>query len=179
MKKCSRCRIIKEKDEFGVDLSRWDRLQPSCRPCRSIVGSKRITIACVCGDLISVRASALRGRRHRGHSTSTAMCPSCIAKMKSEMSSKYVGDKNPNWKGGATSEANRFYNSLEWKALRRQAFERDNWTCRDCPQRGGRLEANHIKPRSRFPDLKLVLDNIETLCKKCHDKKKWMVYAPM
>lgn len=108
--------------------------------------------------------------------TYVGCCSSCKKQKRSERSKKQVGSKNPNWKSGATSEADKFYNSKEWKELRKQAFERDHYTCVDCTRVGRELEANHIKPRSKFPELKLVLSNIETLCKKCHDKKKWLVY---
>ena len=67
-------------------------------------------------------------------------------------------------------EIQKFYNSEEWKKLRTEVFTRDNFTCQDCNKYGGYLEANHIKARSRHPDLKLVASNIETLCKPCHKK---------
>lgn len=76
-----------------------------------------------------------------------------------------------------TPATKRFYSSVAWKKLRIEVFERDNYTCKDCSIQGGYLEANHIKPRSKYPDLKLEASNVETLCKKCHDKKKWLVYA--
>lgn len=80
------------------------------------------------------------------------------------------GANSPNWKGGTTPDRDKFYNSKEWKKIRIQAFERDNYTCQTCDRRGGDLEANHIKPRSTFPELKLSIDNIETLCVLCHKK---------
>ena len=75
-----------------------------------------------------------------------------------------------------TTNTKRFYSSTAWKELRIKAFERDAYTCVDCSQKGGYLEVNHIKPRSLHPEHKLELTNLETLCKPCHDKKKWMVY---
>ncbi len=55
----------------------------------------------------------------------------------------------------------------EW---RRQVFERDNWTCQFCGQRGGRLEADHIQPKCQRPDLVYVVDNGRTLCRSCHQQ---------
>ena len=78
------------------------------------------------------------------------------------------GDKNFNWKGGKTNERLRIYNSLEYKIWRRTIFKRDNFTCIFCKQRGGRLEADHIKPFSLYPKLRFDIENGRTLCKECH-----------
>jgi len=43
-----------------------------------------------------------------------------------------------------------------------------NITCKNCGERGGRLNADHIKPFSLFPDLRLKLSNGRTLCVDCH-----------
>jgi 5-methylcytosine-specific restriction endonuclease McrA len=53
----------------------------------------------------------------------------------------------------------------EW---RRKVFERDDYTCRMCGSRGGRLNADHIKPVRLFPELVIDLENGRTLCVKCH-----------
>ena len=55
----------------------------------------------------------------------------------------------------------------EWRTL---VFQRDAYTCQSCGQRGGRLEAHHIKPYKAYPELRHVLDNGQTLCKVCHSK---------
>jgi len=51
---------------------------------------------------------------------------------------------------------------------RKAIFERDGYACVFCQQGGGRLEADHIKPYSYFPDLRYVLSNGRTLCRPCH-----------
>jgi len=53
----------------------------------------------------------------------------------------------------------------EWRT---KVFRRDGWTCQDCGARGVRLQADHIKPWSTHPDLRLDLDNGRTLCEPCH-----------
>ena len=49
-------------------------------------------------------------------------------------------------------------------------FERDDYTCRHCGQRGGRLQAHHIQPYKKHPELRHDLDNGLTLCIECHKK---------
>ncbi len=79
-----------------------------------------------------------------------------------------IGDKNPNWKGGVTSENDRIRKSIEYSTWRTKVFERDNYTCQFCRQRGGKLNADHIKPFSLFPGLRFKVDNGRTLCIQCH-----------
>jgi len=66
--------------------------------------------------------------------------------------------------------------SNEYKEWRESVFIRDNWTCQECGKRSKkdcyiRIEAHHKKPFALFPELRFVIDNGITLCKKCHDKK--------
>jgi 5-methylcytosine-specific restriction endonuclease McrA len=50
-------------------------------------------------------------------------------------------------------------------------FERDNYKCIWCgDSRGGNLEADHIKPWSKYPEFRYKVSNGRTLCKKCHKK---------
>lgn len=79
-----------------------------------------------------------------------------------------TGYKNPAWKGGVTSLNQTIRGSTEYALWRGKVFERDLFTCVFCGQKGGRLEADHIKPFSLFPDLRLELSNGRTLCKECH-----------
>jgi hypothetical protein len=82
--------------------------------------------------------------------------------------SSQKGNKNWNWKGGITPINKRIRNSSEYKNWRKSVFERDNYTCRQCGKRGGKLNADHIKPFSLFHDLRFELSNGRTLCVDCH-----------
>ena len=73
-----------------------------------------------------------------------------------------------NWKGGITPVNKAIRSSLEYKNWRKSVIERDEYTCQQCGQIGGELQADHIKPFSMFPDMRLDLDNGRTLCKPCH-----------
>ena len=51
---------------------------------------------------------------------------------------------------------------------RKAVFERDDYICQVCKVRGGDLNADHIKPFAKHPDLRFELDNGRTLCRACH-----------
>lgn len=74
------------------------------------------------------------------------------------------------WKGGITSENRRIRVSSRYKLWRTAVYERDNYTCQDCGVRGGKLNADHIKPFAGFPELRFELSNGRTLCVPCHIK---------
>lgn len=57
-----------------------------------------------------------------------------------------------------------------WKSTRSRIFQRDNYTCRYCGQRGGLLEIDHYIPLSRGGDNQD--DNLVTACRKCNRSKK-------
>lgn len=82
-----------------------------------------------------------------------------------------LGDKNHNWKGGVTKINEQIRKSVEYKQWRASVYERDNYTCQICgDNKGGNLQADHIKPFAYFPEIRFNLDNGRTLCKNCHSK---------
>lgn len=58
--------------------------------------------------------------------------------------------------------------SPEYNEWRRKVFERDDYTCQICGQRGGKLNAHHIKRFADFPEKRCELSNGITLCERCH-----------
>lgn len=80
------------------------------------------------------------------------------------------GERSHWWEGGKTSERGKIYNSYKYRNWRRCVFERDSYTCQECGQHGGALQADHIKPFALFPELRFELSNGRTLCKTCHRK---------
>ena len=79
------------------------------------------------------------------------------------------GEKSRFWKGGVTSINHKIRGSLEYRLWREVIFKRDNYTCIWCgDDKGGNLEADHIKPFAFYPELRFAIDNGRTLCKSCH-----------
>ena len=56
----------------------------------------------------------------------------------------------------------------EYKLWREAVYQRDNFTCQACGQKGGELNAHHIKAYALYPDLRTSIENGVTLCKDCH-----------
>lgn len=52
-----------------------------------------------------------------------------------------------------------------WPALRRAVFHRDDYACVKCGGRA-RIECDHVKPRMDGGGDEL--ENLQTLCRKCH-----------
>lgn len=78
--------------------------------------------------------------------------------------------KCPFWKGGLTKQNQIIRESAEYGIWRRAVYERDGYTCVECKIRGGKLNADHIKPFALFPEFRFELSNGRTLCVPCHRK---------
>lgn len=64
-----------------------------------------------------------------------------------------------------------FYNTPEWKTARYTAFRKHGNACQCCgasAKDGVHLHVDHIKPRSKFPELELNIDNLQILCEDCN-----------
>lgn len=69
----------------------------------------------------------------------------------------------------------KWYNTTRWKALRIQTFIKDHFTCRICSVLEGntsKLICDHIEPHKGDERLFWDEENLQTLCKPCHDRVK-------
>jgi len=83
----------------------------------------------------------------------------------------HLKEKNKNWKGGvACLNKKKWRQTFEWRIWKDACFKRDDYTCRWCGKRGGRLVVHHIKRWSEFTKLRTEMMNGITLCKSCHRK---------
>lgn len=67
-----------------------------------------------------------------------------------------------------------FYDSKEWLEGRYRILKINNGRCQccgQCPSTGNPLHVDHIRPRSKFPELELTLTNLQVLCRKCNEGK--------
>lgn len=81
-----------------------------------------------------------------------------------------AGPNNNKWKGGITPINEKIRKSIEYKLWRESVFNRDNYTCIWCLKKGGKINADHIKPFAFYPELRFAIDNGRTLCEECHRK---------
>jgi len=103
-------------------------------------------------------------------------------KMMSEKHKWQRGKNNPAYIDGRHPLVMRVRHSSKYEEWIKKVFERDNYTCQKCGERGRRLEAHHIKPFSRIWTENKIrtfeqamdceelwnIDNGQTLCVKCH-----------
>lgn len=64
-----------------------------------------------------------------------------------------------------------FYVSREWRDVRYKALVKHGAVCQCCGSSradGKKLHVDHIKPRSKFPELQLELSNLQILCEDCN-----------
>jgi len=99
------------------------------------------------------------------------------------------GENHHNWKGGITPKTRTIRESLKYKQWRTSIFNRDDYTCQLCGERGGRLHVDHhpIPFHKLFHELNTTLgaekadefqplwdiSNGRTLCKACHLAHGW------
>lgn len=82
--------------------------------------------------------------------------------------------------GHDPAEVRRWYGSAEWRKLRRRVFNRDAYLCQ-MPGCGRLCVPGHPKippigdhkvPHRRRRELFFDEENVQTLCKPCHDSRK-------
>jgi len=101
-----------------------------------------------------------KGKLGRKHSTETRRKLSLLKK----------GAKGSNWQGGKTDESKTARKTIEYKIWRDKVFERDDFTCLKCNQKGGRLHPHHIFNFAQYKHLRYEEKNGATLCVNCHKK---------
>lgn len=97
---------------------------------------------------------------------------------------KTAGPNHYKWNGGYRSVNLRIRKCYEYRQWVQDVLKRDNYTCQECMNRGGKLEVHHIKPfaiivkENHIKSVDEALNcyelweytNAVTLCKPCHKK---------
>ena len=72
--------------------------------------------------------------------------------------------------GKRKQSSKEFYKSDAWRDLRYRALKLHGRQCQCCGAKPPKvvLHVDHIKPRSRFPELELDINNLQVLCEDCN-----------
>lgn len=83
-------------------------------------------------------------------------------------------NKNGNLKGirlkKTTEKQQKFLNSDEWKNIRQVVLNLYEPVCMKCGDKEN-IQVDHIKPKSKYPEIALSVDNLQILCWPCNKKK--------
>lgn len=92
-----------------------------------------------------------------------------------KISSKKDGRKKKKRERVSRLDSAEFYRSREWLELRVRVLERYECKCMMCGRsprdHGIVIHVDHIKPRSKRPDLSLEFTNLQLLCEDCNKGK--------
>ncbi|EMA20765.1 hypothetical protein C443_12656 [Haloarcula argentinensis DSM 12282] len=95
------------------------------------------------------------------------------------LSAAFTGDGHPNWRGGGVGDY-----GPGWRAVRKQALERDDHACvlcgTDADELGRNPDVHHIVPVRLFAAMPALavrdahtLDNVVSLCPGCHRRAEF------
>lgn len=90
------------------------------------------------------------------------------ARMSVAKKGSFLGESNPNWRGGLVNPNRRLRASYASKAWSLEVRSRDG-KCVECGATG-KLHAHHVKPWKKHPELRFDVSNGITLCPPCHQK---------
>ena len=83
----------------------------------------------------------------------------------------------PDKPGTKASKSDEFLRSYKWRKLRYKVLSKYGSRCMCCgqtPDDGIKIHVDHIKPRSKYPELSLDINNLQILCNLCnHGKSNW------
>lgn len=145
-KYCSlKCRQVWNKNTIGI-----------CRPNKtSFSKGHKIGVGRELSEETKAKISANRKGKNTGARSE---------EIRRKISEAQKGEKSVNWKGGKSKELKRLRMSADFKIWRESVYKRDNWTCQECGQRGGKLHPHHIMPFAEYEDLRFDVNNGITLC---------------
>jgi hypothetical protein len=61
-----------------------------------------------------------------------------------------------------------FYESREWKRLRNRVIDHYGRKCMICDDTRGKMQVDHILPKSKYKKLTFEFNNLQILCRECN-----------
>ena len=90
------------------------------------------------------------------------------SKRKGTVSIETRGEKNPNWKGGASTKQHIIRTSNQYRSWKEQVLNRDGSVCKKCE--AITTTVHHLYSFRDYPELRFEVDNGVTICTTCHRK---------
>ena len=161
--KCDICGNIWESNVFNLISNKCGCPECKRRLLVEINTKEKIKIKChYCKTDMEVRPSSI-------HESGRRFCSKeCELMWRKEY---YSGENSPNWNNELTDEERilkRGY--LEYSEWRKSVYERDNYTCQCCGNKGIYLNAHHLNSYDWDKEHRTDIDNGVTLCKECHKR---------
>jgi 5-methylcytosine-specific restriction endonuclease McrA len=90
------------------------------------------------------------------------------AKSRANPANKHGFHRTPTIKYAPGLKGSDFYNTREWRELRYKTLVMHGKVCMACGAKEGIFHVDHIKPRSKHPEMELNQDNLQVLCESCN-----------
>lgn len=180
LKWCSGCREWLPTAKFTTDRSRGDGLSNWCNYCRLRGPDPK--------KPKPARVSPFKGKKHTRETVARMSAAAKkrggvnrLGKKHSPESRRLISQQTRkltpcgaachSFIDGKAAERRGERHSAEYKRWRFDVYSRDRFACVMCgDDRGSNLNAHHIYPFAKYPELRLNLDNGITLCERCHDR---------
>ena len=170
---CDFCKTVFERQVRVYKKTKYPNHCRSCRP--SVVTGEIINGAekyhCLdCGT--QIYRNSTRCKKCYGKSIRTfkpRYCKDCNVSISKE-ATMCLKCHNIRQNKNLSNERSKFNSSKKWAKTRNLVFERDNYTCSNCKKRGTYIECHHLFSYKNYPEKKLDVNNLVTICYTCHKK---------
>lgn len=159
-KKCSRKSIIEKQRLDQLEVKSLFEVHNAILYSEYKHTNQKLIFRCECGNIGGIMLTNLKYKGVK------PLCKQCQLKY-----SYLRGENSPSWNPNLTEESrSNWGRSSEDKQWYNQIFEQFNYTCFVSGRRNIPLSAHHLNPYSRYPELRLDLDNGICISRELHLK---------
>lgn len=98
-------------------------------------------------------------------------------KLQNDVRTTVPSPSRPTLVAGVDVTSDAFLSTFQWRKVRMEALKKYGPRCQCCgatPATGAVMNVDHIKPRKKWPNLALEVNNLQILCHDCnHGKGNW------
>jgi 5-methylcytosine-specific restriction endonuclease McrA len=116
------------------------------------------------------RAKKISKPKHFKRSNQTKVASKNLSKMVEQLENGFAQIINSNSNQPKLDQERKhdFYKTQKWRQLRYQILRENVLSCALCRSVEGPFHVDHIKPRSKYPELALSKNNLQILCESCN-----------